>query len=84
MVVELPWLAQLVQFPAFLPQAAPLFIGDEQTGKGIVIIDFLIKHILGELLGMSIDNPKFLVGFNGELEGKLLVNIDEMEKKDFL
>jgi len=49
----------------------------EQTGKGIVI-DFLADHVLGQELVLMESNMETLEKYTKPLEGRLLVNINEM------
>lgn len=80
----LDWLANIIQDPMNRSQVAPL-IRDEGnmlvlgggTGK-TSFFDWLMNHIIGEKYCYSIANNADLYGnFNGFMEGKLLVVVEE-------
>lgn len=49
----------------------------EGTGKSI-IIDFLIKCVIGSSLGLSTSRAKQLMGFNAQLLGKIFLVLEEL------
>ena len=49
----------------------------EGTGKSI-ILEFIIKHVIGEHLGLVSSKSSQLAGFNYQLLGKLIVVLEEL------
>lgn len=69
------WFAHLVQRPWEKPEVALVLRGEKGVGKNVVF------DVIGHLLGghyLNVANRRFLVGnFNGHLENKLLLSVDE-------
>lgn len=58
-------------------QVALFLKSGEGTGKSI-IIDFIIKHVIGEALGLSTPRAQQLMKFNAQLLGKVFVCLEEL------
>jgi hypothetical protein len=75
------WIGQLLKFPGVKSGKCPVFVGQEGSGKGT------IYQILSSLCGrekcyMTPEPHKYVYGmFNNIIENKILVAIDECEKK---
>lgn len=79
----LKWLASLIQFPAKLQGTAPVFYGEQGTGKSI-LFEELMPRLLGDDKVFSTCCPSTdLWGkhSNGRF-GKFLINIDETKAKE--
>jgi putative DNA primase/helicase len=77
------WLAQLFQQPGKLTGTAPIFRGEQGTGKNL-FFDFLIRFMVGENLYFQTCNPTqdlFERFSNGRLN-RFLVCVDETKGKD--
>lgn len=71
------WIAHMLQKPYEMVGTAPVFIGDQGCGKG-VIIESLLGDITGRNHFMTTGHAdNYTNQFNSMMEGKLLVNIDE-------
>jgi len=75
------WMATLIQTPQHPTRCALVLKSDEGCGKG----SFL--RMIGKMIGSKYfrmgGSPKYMFGeFNQCMEGKLLVVVDEMSKKD--
>ncbi len=49
----------------------------EGTGKS-VIVDFIIKHVIGNDLGLSTSRPQQIMKFNAQLLGKIMLCLEEL------
>jgi len=58
-------------------QTALILKSGEGTGKSI-IIDFIIKHVIGESLGLCTPRAQQLTRFNSQLMGKIFVCLEEL------
>lgn len=79
----LDWFANMFQFPS--SQSLLIVLqGEEGCGKS-VILDFM-AHIMGKNLSIEIQDVKEnLFGrFNGHLAGKVLLNINETDRREML
>lgn len=70
------WLAHMVQFPQIRPKTAIAVIGDQGTGKGI-LMDFLKLLLGGERNCNTTASSTDTKSFNYALANKLLVVFDE-------
>lgn len=77
----LDYMAQIVQYPAILPGVAILLYSEQGAGKDIITQWFGSK-VLGEHQYYMIGKASKLFGtFNSDLQGKLLVHCDEVNKE---
>lgn len=73
----LDWIAHMLQKPQEIVGTAPVFIGEQGGGKG-VIIENLLGRIVGRDHFLATGHAEnYTDKFNSQLEGKLLINIDE-------
>lgn len=74
------WIARLFQVPAKLARTYLAWCGSQGAGKNIVL-DFL-EMLMGDSLYFHTTSPESVLfgRFNAALMGKLLVNIDEVDK----
>jgi hypothetical protein len=79
----LKWIAQMIQYPAIKSAIVPIFIAGEGTGKGS--LKELLKKMLGDKKVLQTSQPsKDCWGsFNGQMKDSFLVNLDELNKKEF-
>jgi hypothetical protein len=70
------WLAHMVQFPQIRPKTAIAVIGEQGTGKG-VLMDFLKQMLGGERNCNTTASSTDTKSFNYALANKLLVVFDE-------
>jgi hypothetical protein len=79
----LKWIAQMIQYPAIKSAIVPIFIAAEGTGKGS--LKELLKKMLGDKKVLQTSQPsKDCWGsFNGQMKDSFLVNLDELNKKEF-
>ena len=77
------WIAQMIQYPAVKSAIVPIFIAGEGTGKGS--LKELLKKMLGnkKILQTSQPSKDCWGNFNGQMKDSFLVNLDELNKKEF-
>ena len=78
------WIYGVVSFKR--TEKAVILFGEEGTGKSM-IIKFLENFVIGKHLVLSTANVNCLKRFNGEFEGKTLLNFEEFptsSNEDFL
>jgi len=73
----------MIQYPAIKSAIVPIFIAGEGTGKGS--LKELLKKMLGDKKVLQTSQPsKDCWGsFNGQMKDSFLVNLDELNKKEF-
>jgi len=77
----LDYFAQIVQYPAVLMGIAILLYGDQGVGKDI-IVNWFGESVLGLHQYYMIGKASKCFGtFNSDLEGKLLIHCDEVDRK---
>ena len=77
------WIGQMLQYPAVKSAIVPIFIAAEGTGKGS--LKELLKKMIGDKKVLQTSQPsKDCWGsFNGQMKDSFLVNLDEMNKREF-
>lgn len=77
------WIGQMIQYPAIKSAIVPIFIAGEGTGKGS--LKELLKKMLGnkKVLQTSQPSKDCWGNFNGQMKDSFLVNLDELNKKEF-
>lgn len=77
------WIGQMIQYPAVKSAIVPIFIAGEGTGKGS--LKELLKKMLGnkKVLQTSQPSKDCWGNFNGQMKDSFLVNLDELNKKEF-
>jgi hypothetical protein len=75
------YIAHLCQYPGIKPGTVPCFVGLSGTGKSSIFV--VLKDMLGEKKVKVSSTPERDVWgtFNDMLEGKILVVLEELEKK---
>jgi hypothetical protein len=71
------WIADLFQHPTNKPGVCLGFNGEQGTGKSIIFDNLIIKQLIGQDYGLHTVVDPFDNKFNGQVGGKLLINIDE-------
>ena len=73
----------MIQYPATKSAIVPIFIAGEGTGKGS--LKELLKKMLGnkKVLQTSQPSKDCWGNFNGQMKDSFLVNLDELNKKEF-
>ncbi len=79
----LKWIAQMIQYPAIKSGIVPTFIAKQGAGKGSIFN--LLEKLLGKSKTLYTSTPSQNVWgkFNGLMTNALLVNLDELKKKEF-
>ena len=79
----LKWIGQMIQYPAVKSGIVPIFIAGEGTGKGS--LKELLKKMFGDkkILQTSQPSKDCWGSFNGQMKDSFLVNLDELNKKEF-
>jgi len=79
----LKWIGQMIQYPGVKSGIVPIFIAAEGTGKGS--LKELLKKMIGDkkILQTSQPSKDCWGAFNGQMKDSFLVNLDELNKKEF-
>ena len=79
----LKWVGQMIQYPAIKSGVVPTFIAKQGAGKGSIFN--LLQKLLGKSKTLHSESPSQHVwgNFNGLMTDALLVNLDELKKKEF-
>ena len=77
------WLAHIFQYPAELQGTAPVFIGDQGTGKGMLCDETLARLCGGDRYYATCNPTKDLFSrFSNGLYLRFVVNVDETKGKE--
>jgi hypothetical protein len=79
----LNWVGQMIQYPAIKSGIVPTFIAKQGAGKGSIFN--LLEKLIGKSKTLHSETPSQHVWgkFNGLMTDALLVNLDELKKKEF-
>jgi len=77
------WIGQMIQYPAVKSGIVPTFIANQGAGKGSIFN--LLEKLIGKSKTLHSETPSQNVWgmFNGLMANVLLVNLDELKKKEF-
>jgi len=74
----LTWISHICKYPYDKTRVGLVIKGDQGSGKGI-IVEFLKKYVFGLINSVSCTGiDRLTTRFNGALQGKLLVNVNEL------
>jgi hypothetical protein len=79
----LKWISQMIQYPGVKPGVVPTFIARQGAGKGSIFN--LLEKLMGKSKTLHSETPSQNVWgkFNGLMINAILVNLDELKKKEF-
>ncbi len=78
----LGWLKLKLAYPRYRCETVPVLLGRQRCGKSI-FLNFLVEKVFGRAISIEVTGVSKLTGrFNGTIEGKSLIIVNEMPDTD--